>query len=62
MAADPDRMLIGDDVHGWSEHGIFNFEGGCYAKVLGLREEHEPEIYAKTHMFGTFLENVVVYP
>lgn len=62
LSADPDRTLVGDDEHGWSDSGIFNFEGGCYAKVIGLRESHEPEIYATTHMFGTILENVVLNP
>ncbi|MFH1687265.1 MAG: phosphoenolpyruvate carboxykinase [bacterium] len=58
LSADPNRRLIGDDEHGWSADGIFNFEGGCYAKVIKLDPEAEPEIYATTRRFGTILENV----
>jgi phosphoenolpyruvate carboxykinase (ATP) len=60
LSADPKRNLIGDDEHGWSDDGVFNFEGGCYAKVIRLDPEAEPEIYATTGMFGSILENVVV--
>jgi phosphoenolpyruvate carboxykinase (ATP) len=60
LSADPERGLIGDDEHGWSSEGIFNFEGGCYAKAVKLSPEGEPEIYATTQMFGTVLENCVV--
>ena len=62
LSADPKRRLIGDDEHGWSSEGIFNFEGGCYAKVIRLSAEHEPQIYATTRRYGTILENVVYDP
>ncbi len=58
LSADPTRTLIGDDEHGWSDDGVFNFEGGCYAKVVNLSPAGEPEIYATTRRFGTILENV----
>jgi phosphoenolpyruvate carboxykinase (ATP) len=62
LSADPNRGLIGDDEHGWSDAGIFNFEDGCYAKVIGLNQQAEPQIYACTRRFGTILENVVYDP
>ncbi|HEV2686610.1 MAG TPA: phosphoenolpyruvate carboxykinase (ATP), partial [Actinomycetota bacterium] len=62
LSADPSRRLIGDDEHGWSDRGIFNFEGGCYAKTIRIHRESEPEIYAATESFGTILENVVFDP
>ncbi|HUE80819.1 MAG TPA: phosphoenolpyruvate carboxykinase [Pyrinomonadaceae bacterium] len=62
LSADPERKLVGDDEHGWSDNGVFNFEGGCYAKVIKLSPEAEPDIYRTTRMFGTILENVVYDP
>ncbi len=62
LSADPGRILIGDDEHGWSERGIFNFEGGCYAKTINLSADAEPEIYAATSRFSTVIENMVYDP
>jgi phosphoenolpyruvate carboxykinase (ATP) len=62
LSNDPDRLLIGDDEHGWSDRGIFNFEGGCYAKVIRLSQQAEPQIYDCVHRYGTVLENVVYDP
>lgn len=62
LSADPNRQLIGDDEHGWSDNGVFNFEDGCYAKVIELSPSAEPQIYACTSMFGTILENVIYDP
>jgi phosphoenolpyruvate carboxykinase (ATP) len=62
LSADPNRVLIGDDEHGWSDRGTFNFEGGCYAKTINLNPEAEPEIFATTSKFGTVIENMIYDP
>ncbi|MEJ2227667.1 MAG: phosphoenolpyruvate carboxykinase [Alphaproteobacteria bacterium] len=62
LSADPTRTLIGDDEHGWSDRGIYNFEGGCYAKTVRLSKEYEPDIFAASNRWGAVLENVILHP
>jgi len=62
LSADPERILVGDDEHGWAPDGVFNFEGGCYAKTIRLSHIYEPDIYSTTRRFGTILENVAIDP
>ena len=62
LSADKSRTLIGDDEHGWADDGVYNFEGGCYAKMIDITPKTEPEIYSTTKRFGTILENVIIHP